>query len=254
MSVTQKLVIFLQIVGEGASNRIVQEQFQHSSETISSVFHEVLEVLLIFHKNTIHQLSKNKPLTAQIAKDTKYNSYFKDCLGALHGTHILVHVPATDCALFRNRKGNLSQNILGVCTFNLKFCYVLPGWEGSAHNNRVLEDAIYNHNFKIPPEKYFLADAGYHNTDYVLCLYCGVQYHLKEQAASGLKPKKKEELFNLRHSSLQNAIERIFGVMKRRFKIFERPLKYTIQTRIDLVFAVTALHNFITANSISTNI
>lgn len=79
----------------------------------------------------------------------------------------------------------------------------------------MLEDALYNHNFKILPRKYFLADTGYHNTDYVLCPYRGVRYHLKEQAASGLKPTTKEELFNLRHSSLCNVVERIFGVMKR---------------------------------------
>ena len=32
------------------------------------------------------------------------------------------------------------------------------------------------YNFKIPSGIYFLADAGYHNTDYVLCPYRGVRY------------------------------------------------------------------------------
>lgn len=87
-----------------------------------------------------------------------------------------------------------------------------------------------------------------------MCPYRDVLYHLKEQAAAGLKPTTKEELFNLRHSSLRNAGEYIFGVMKRRFEIFERPPEYTLQTQIQLVFVVTALHNFITANAISTDI
>ena len=100
MSTTQKLAMFLQIVREGASNRMVQERFQHSGETVSSVFHEVLEVLLILHKKAVHQPTNPKPLAARITEDTKYNAYFKNCLGALDGIHLPVHVPAIDYAPF----------------------------------------------------------------------------------------------------------------------------------------------------------
>lgn len=41
-SVRQKIAMFLYIVGEGASNRAVQEKFLHSGDTVSHVFHEVL--------------------------------------------------------------------------------------------------------------------------------------------------------------------------------------------------------------------
>lgn len=43
---------------------------------------------------------------------------------------------------YRNRKGNISTNVLRVCNANLKFVYVLPGWEGSAADSRVLRDAL----------------------------------------------------------------------------------------------------------------
>lgn len=97
----------------------------------------------------------------------------------------------------------------------------------------------------IPDGKYYLADAGYHNTDYLLCPYRGVRYHLKEQISAAQRPRTKEELFNLRHSSLRNAVERIFGVTKRRFQIFNSPPEYTLEIQVPLVFAVSALHNFI---------
>lgn len=107
--------------------------------------------------------------------------------------------------------------VLATCDFNLEFTYVLAGWEGSAHDYRVLEDAIVNGGLRIPSGKYLLADAGYYNTDFSLTSYCGVRYHLKEQAAANLCPANREEQFNLRHSSLQNAIKRIFGIYNRRF-------------------------------------
>ena len=49
----------------------------------------------------------------------------------------------------------------------------------------------------------------------------------------------------MRHSSLRNAVECIFGVTKRRFQIFNSPPEYTLEIQVQLVFAVTALHNFI---------
>ncbi len=99
---------------------------------------------------------------------------------------------------------------MAAVTFDLRYWYILPGWEGSVHDSRVLVDEVQNQGFVIPKEKYFLADAGYSNSDYVMILYRSVQYHLKEQNLAAQKPENAKELFNLRHSSLGNSVERIF--------------------------------------------
>jgi DDE superfamily endonuclease len=147
--------------------------------------------------------------------------------------------------LFRNRKGYLSQNVLGACTFDLQFSYIYPGWEGSANDTRVLQDASFRGGFSIPEGKYYLADAGYPNNNSLFTLYRGTRYHLKEQYSASQKPNTKEELFNLRYSSLCNVIERIFGVLKRRFKCLATPPEYAFDIQVNLVFALTALYNFI---------
>ena len=41
--------------------------------------------------------------------------------------------------------------MLATITFDLKLCYVLAGWEGSAHDSRVLDDALHrSRGLKIP--------------------------------------------------------------------------------------------------------
>ena len=45
-------------------------------------------------------------------------------------------------ARYRERKGILKMSILVTCTFDLKFTYVLPGWEGFASDSRALENAL----------------------------------------------------------------------------------------------------------------
>ena len=43
---------------------------------------------------------------------------------------------------FRGCKDGTTQNVLVAISFNLKFTYVLAGWEGSAHDSCVLNDAF----------------------------------------------------------------------------------------------------------------
>lgn len=49
ISIAQKFAMFMWVVGQGATNRDVQEQFQHSGDTVSRCFHQVLDSLFVVH-------------------------------------------------------------------------------------------------------------------------------------------------------------------------------------------------------------
>ena len=55
----------------------------------------------------------------------------------------------------------------------------------------------------------------------------------------------KEELFNLRHAQARNVVERIFGVLKRRFRILLIGPEYDPKIQARIVSALCAMHNFI---------
>jgi hypothetical protein len=125
-------------------------------------------------------------IPTEILRNPKFYPYFENCIGALDGTHIQAKVPDHMRIPFRNRYGYLSQNVLAACKFNLEFCYVYPGWEGSAHDSRVLASAM-SKDFVIPDGKYYLADAGYGMRKGLLVPYRGVRYHLREQAQANAR-------------------------------------------------------------------
>jgi hypothetical protein len=50
-----------------------------------------------------------------------------------------------------NRKQQISTNMLGVVDWNMKFLYVLPGWEGSSSDSRVLHDAMSRQDAFVVP-------------------------------------------------------------------------------------------------------
>ena len=59
-----------------------------------------------------------------------------------------------DAPRYRGRKGYPTQNVLAAYSFDLKFTYVLPGWEGTASDSRIIKSAlIRNNNLKIPLAK-----------------------------------------------------------------------------------------------------
>jgi hypothetical protein len=85
--------------------------------------------------------------------------------------------------------------------------------------------------------KFYLGNAGYPLRSFLLTLFRGVRYHLKEWSRSNQRPANKEELFNLRHSSLRNIIERSFGIIKWKFQILQRMPKFPFTTQVQIVLA-----------------
>ena len=186
IAIDEKLGMFLWTVARAASNRDVQERFQHSGETVSRHFHEVLNAVNVLVPEYI-RLPSASDMSVNITSNAKFYSYFNDCIGALDGTHIAAKVSKEDTAAYRNRKGWLSQNVLACCEFdNSLFTYVLADWEGSAHDGAVLE-AAFDAGFKVPTGKYYLTDAGYALTPWCITPYRGVRYHLHEWDKANLR-------------------------------------------------------------------
>jgi hypothetical protein len=133
----------------------------------------------------IHLPSESDGTPDEISLNPKFSPYFDDCVGAIDGSHIPVFV--NDQKRFINRKGYASQNILAACNFNMEFTYVMPGWEGSAHDGRVW-DAAQTRSLKIPDGRWLLGDAGFPLSDSCLIPYRATKYHLKDwDIAGGVK-------------------------------------------------------------------
>jgi len=78
MSVIEKVAMFLFIIAVGALNRQVQERFQHSGETISKCFKEVLKSLRLFAVKVIKPVDSQFTSTPrEIAMNPRFMSHFK---------------------------------------------------------------------------------------------------------------------------------------------------------------------------------
>ncbi|XP_074354066.1 uncharacterized protein LOC141692985 [Apium graveolens] len=77
-----------------------------------------------------------------------------EAIGALDGTLVHVIILVGQQARYRGReRGECYQNILGIYDFNMIFTFVWVGWEGVAHDSRILTEVAldFDSGFPVPP-------------------------------------------------------------------------------------------------------
>ncbi|KNE87276.1 hypothetical protein PSTG_19343, partial [Puccinia striiformis f. sp. tritici PST-78] len=139
VTVEEQLLIFLDIVVHNNSMREVALKFRRGLFTVQRYFHKVLEAIVGLYPKYVNQTPYGE--LHERLQDPKYNA-FKRCVGALDGVFIPMTLPTEKQPPYRNRKGIIAQNVLAVVNFDMEFLYVLAGWEGSAHDSRVISDAF----------------------------------------------------------------------------------------------------------------
>nr|XP_020187954.1 protein ALP1-like [Aegilops tauschii subsp. strangulata] len=242
-SFKEQVAMFLHVVGHNQRFRVIHNTFRRSMETISRYFKQVLFAVGELRGEMIRRPSGQTP--PKIRGSPRWYPYFKDCIGAIDGTHVTARVPRSQSAAYRGRKHYTSQNVLAAVDFDLRFTYVLAGWEGSAHDANILTDSMSRPDgINIPDGKFYLGDAGYACRPGILSPFRKTRYHLNEFSGRNC-PRTAQELFNLRHSSLRVTVERAFGALKNRFKILDQKPFHPHSTQVKLVLACCILHNWI---------
>ncbi|XP_024959029.1 uncharacterized protein LOC112500004 [Cynara cardunculus var. scolymus] len=246
VSVEEKMAMFLMMIGHNERYRVIKRRFQRSTRTVHVCFHEVLLGMMEFAREIV------VPTTSDTTSNTsshqrRLREIFPGAIGALDGTLIHAIVPASHQTAYRGRGGGRCyQNVLGICDFNMIFTFVWAGWEGIAHDSRILREVAFNprSGFPFPPQdKYYLCDAAYANARGFLAPYRNTRYWLADFRRR--RALTKEERFNHAHAQLRNVIERAYGVLKARFPILKQMAPFPFTTQRNVVIACFAIHNFI---------
>ncbi|XP_073354031.1 uncharacterized protein [Aegilops tauschii subsp. strangulata] len=117
--------MFLHVVGHNQRFMVIHNTFMRSMETISRYFKQVLYAVGELRGEMIRRPSGQTP--PKIRGSPRRYPYFKDCIGAIDGTHVTARVPRSQSAAYRGRKHYTSHNVLAAVDFDLKFTYVLAG-------------------------------------------------------------------------------------------------------------------------------
>ncbi|XP_026416764.1 uncharacterized protein LOC113312225 [Papaver somniferum] len=173
------VAMFLHTLGHGNVNRLTQERFQHSGEALSRYFSMMLDVVCRLAVDIIKPADPTfRDTPKEISRDTRYMPHFKDCIGAIDGVHVPATIFPENQVPYIGRKGIPTQNVMAACNFDMQFIFVCAGWEGSAHDARILASVLANPSMKFPKPpkgKYNVVDAGYAQMDGYLGPYLSNQ-------------------------------------------------------------------------------
>ncbi len=125
----EKVFIFLHLACANTM-RSAKARWQHSLDTISSCMHQVIKALLkcrliLFEK--VNGAIADEVIHPFISSNPKFSPFFDNCIGATDGSLIPAIIPASEQGPWRDRKGNISQNVLIVANFDLLYTYALCG-------------------------------------------------------------------------------------------------------------------------------
>ena len=153
-STKEPVAIFLWACGGPQSFRQIRNKFGHSLKTISHKFSEVLNAIYMMSSDVIKPKDTHFNEIHPRLRESRFWPHFKDCIGAIDGSHFPASVPASEQPKYIGRHGYASQNVMAVCDFDMRFTFVVIGWPGSVHDTRVLQDTLitYGDRFPHPPE------------------------------------------------------------------------------------------------------
>jgi hypothetical protein len=141
----EALGMFLWMVGAPQSVRQTEDIFERSLGTVHSMFHKVLKYVVKLAADIIKPMDPQFRTMHSRLRNYKFCPYFKDCIGAIDGTHVPYVVPSDKFVQHLCPKGMTTQNVSAVCDFDMRFTFVLTGWPGSVHDMRVFNDATTIH-------------------------------------------------------------------------------------------------------------
>jgi hypothetical protein len=154
MTSTEALALFLWMCGGQQFMRQADNRFERSLETVSRKFDKVLECVVRLGADIIRHKDPEFNTVHQRLRSARFAPYFDNCIGAIDGTHVPVTVPTDKVVQYTTRNGFITQNVLAICDFNMRFTFVVAGWPGSVHDMRVFKDAIekFKDRFPFPPQ------------------------------------------------------------------------------------------------------
>ncbi|KAG6478218.1 hypothetical protein ZIOFF_061653 [Zingiber officinale] len=124
VTVEEGVAMFLLIIGHNTRHRICADRFQHSLYACSKWFKRVLRAVCTLGTHIIRPYEHNG-VHPHILHNPKWFPYFKNCLGAIDGTHVSAWAPTSIQTSFR-------------------------GWEGTTNDSRVFIDALTRHENHFP--------------------------------------------------------------------------------------------------------
>ncbi|XP_056441367.1 putative nuclease HARBI1 [Gadus chalcogrammus] len=228
LSVEEQCLIALRFYACGTFYQVIGDYMGVDKSTVSNV----VKVVSMALGSLINQFV-SFPKDDQIAQ-TKHKFFhmgnMPNTIGVIDCTHVHIQAPREREWEYVNRKGRHSINVQLVGNADLIITNCVVKWPGSVHDARILrQSALYRELQTNRPNGIILGDSAYPLLPWLMTPFPVANTH--EQAR-----------FNIAHCKTRCAIERLNGVLKRRFACLNY-LRVEPKVACNIILACIVLHN-----------
>lgn len=197
----------------------------------------------------------NRKMWEQKQEEFSQKWNFPNCIGAIDGKHVVFQKPKRSGSLFFNYKKTCSIVLLAVFDANYKFTLIDVGAYGKNSDGGILSRCSFGKKFfkddlGFPPDKplpgtailmphVLVGDEAFPLNKHLMRPYPGEQ----------LRGNEDKKVYNYRLSRARNVSENGFGILSKKFRIYQRRLEITPEHLDTVVLATCCLHNFLRSDS-----
>lgn len=224
--------ITLRFLATGCFLQVAGDFCGVDKSTASRIVHKVTRAIASLKRNFIKMPSDEEGFIA-IRQGFYDVARFPKCIGAIDCTHVKLQSPGGPYAeTYRNRKGFFSLNVQVVGDSKCTIRNIVARWPGSSHDSNIFRNSRLRSDFEDRQfeDNLLVGDSGYAVKSYLITPL------LNPQTPA-------ENLFNEAQIRTRNAIERLFGIWKRRFPILAVGIRLNIEKVEAVIVACAVLHN-----------
>ncbi|XP_060882080.1 putative nuclease HARBI1 [Metopolophium dirhodum] len=229
-----QLLIALRFYATGAFQTVIGDHIQVHKSSVCRIIKRVSKCIAC-----LRPLFINMPKTQNELQEVQIGFYrrcqFPKVIGAIDCTHIKIQSPNSNIGeQFRNRKGYFSFNVQAVCNSKMEIMNIVARWPGSVHDSTIFDNSLLRAQFENNEFKgcFLLGDGGYPCRKYLMTPL------LNPTTAA-------EKKYQNAQIGTRNVIERVFGVLKRRFPVLSVGLRIQPKSALITIVATAVLHNIL---------
>nr|CAH7737144.1 unnamed protein product [Callosobruchus chinensis] len=250
ISPEERLIVTLRYLATGMQFRQLAYSFCISKSAVAKIVSEVCKAIwttLVM----AHMPQPTKSTFKVIATDFWKRWQFPNCIGCIDGKHIRIKCPPKSGSMYYNYKNYFSIGLLALTDANYKFIMVDVGSygkesDGGHFENCALHKAIESAKLELPEETtlpgtdimapfVFLGDEAFPLREYLM----------RPFPRTTLRDDEENESFNYRLSRARMVVECSFGRIVTKFRVLYKAIETNVCNAIDIVKAITLIHNII---------
>uniref|UniRef100_A0A3B1JDY8 Putative nuclease HARBI1 n=1 Tax=Astyanax mexicanus TaxID=7994 RepID=A0A3B1JDY8_ASTMX len=235
LSVEEQVLIALRFYASGTFYQVVGDNVGVDKSTVSNVV-KAVSIALASLINQFVSLPKDDQI-AQTKQKFFILGNMPNTIGVIDCTHVHIQAPHERDWEYINRKGRYSINIQLVGDADLIITNCVVKWPGSVHDARILrESALYRELQTNRPDGIILGDSAYPLLPWLMTPFLAATTPAQAR-------------FNTAHCKTRCAIERLNGVLQRRFACLNY-LRVEPQGACNITLACIVLHNIATRRNV----